>query len=697
MTIDKPPSHPNADHLTHPKYRSDIDGLRAIAILSVVGFHAFPLLIPGGFIGVDVFFVISGYLISTIIVGSLERNSFSFVEFYRHRIRRIFPAQLLVLFACLVFGWFELLSDEYKQLGKHIAGGAGFILNFLLWNESGYFDNAAETKPLLHLWTLGVEEQFYIIWPLLLWIAWKIRFNPLTATLSVAAISFALNIDYVRNDAVAAFYSPQTRFWELMAGSALAYMSMHKQHIYLKFKHRLGSWLDQMVHSRTPEANGKTLRNAQSLSGAVLIAIGVLVITKDKDFPGWWALLPTLGTVLIISSGAQAWLNRAVLSNRMLVWFGLISYPLYLWHWPLLSFAQIIEGETPALSIRIVLVLISIMFAWLTYGFIEKPIRFGRHKNVKTLSMLVLMGIVGYAGYSVYRNDGFPFRAVQQDSFVASGEFNYLSQWKGWQDCDYVETDPGIGGCRALFSANSGSNRAIDLAVIGDSHAGHLAAGLKDIFKNRPENLAVMLHAACYPFFTETINGEEYFKCWNNLIDNAMNFSIQSPTIRTVILSGYAAVHIEGNRFYQNKTTDHEAELMNSEAFEAAMGTTLARLTAANKHVIYIVDNPELYKDPKGCVKRPFFTSVAANYCSIARKDYEQRTRLYRAIVNRAKDKFPSVDFIDTSNIFCGQDKCSGIMNGTLLYATRDHLSPSGSRFLLNAIAPNIFKYIDDH
>lgn len=175
----------NHNDLTHPKYRPDIDGLRAVAILFVVGFHAFPNWVHGGFIGVDIFFVISGYLISTIIIGSLERDSFSFVEFYIRRINRIFPALLLVLIACFSFGWYALLADEYKQLGKHIAGGAGFISNFLFWNESGYFDNAAETKPLLHLWSLGIEEQFYLAWPLLLWLVWKNKLNLLAVSLVV--------------------------------------------------------------------------------------------------------------------------------------------------------------------------------------------------------------------------------------------------------------------------------------------------------------------------------------------------------------------------------------------------------------------------------------------------------------------------------------------------------------------------------
>ena len=306
-----------SNHLTHPKYRADIDGLRAIAVLSVVTFHAFPNLLKGGFIGVDIFFVISGFLISTIIFSSLEKNSFSFVEFYSRRIKRIFPALLLVLIACYILGWFVLLPDEYKQLGKHIAGGAGFVSNLVFWQESGYFDNAAETKPLLHLWSLGIEEQFYLIWPLLLWIAWKQRLNLLTITIILVIVSFILNINKVDGDPITAFYSPQSRFWELLAGSILAYITLYNQNLFAttrqKFDIAIDVWIGPILYAQVPEKNGGTRRNLQSLLGATLIIIGIIVITKEKPFPGWWALLPTIGTVLIISAGSQAWLNRAVL------------------------------------------------------------------------------------------------------------------------------------------------------------------------------------------------------------------------------------------------------------------------------------------------------------------------------------------------------------------------------------------------
>lgn len=321
-------------HLSHPKYRPDIDGLRAVAVLAVVAFHAFPNWLKGGFIGVDVFFVISGYLISTIIFENLDKGAFSFSEFYARRIGRIFPALILVLVACFTFGWFALLADEFEQLGKHIAAGAGFVSNLVLWSEAGYFDNSAETKPLLHLWSLGIEEQFYIFWPLFLWFAWKRKFNLLTITILVATISFILNINGVKQDTVATFYSPQTRFWELLSGSLLAWITLYKKSSYQRAKLKIDGWLANIIYREQTKCNGKALSNVLSFLGFILLAYGFLNINKELSFPGKWALVPVFGSVLIIAAGSKSWVNQIILSNKVLVWFGLISFPLYLWHWP---------------------------------------------------------------------------------------------------------------------------------------------------------------------------------------------------------------------------------------------------------------------------------------------------------------------------------------------------------------------------
>ena len=309
--------------LPHPKYRSDIDGLRAVAVLAVCLFHAFPKEIHGGFIGVDIFFVISGFLISTIIFQSLNKNSFSFLEFYARRIRRIFPALITVLLAVFVAGWFILFPDEYKQLGKHILGGALFVSNFVLWRESGYFDAAAETKPLLHLWSLGIEEQFYIIFPVAIWAAWKARLNWITLVIVIALTSFAINMTHVYKDAVWTFYQPQARFWELMIGSALALLVMDMSGRAGKTHASLDRLAIKTVYAQgTRKTAGATLDNIVSLLGAFFIAIGLWKIHKETPFPGMWALSPTLGAAFLIGAGPLAVVNKWLLSQHVSVWFG---------------------------------------------------------------------------------------------------------------------------------------------------------------------------------------------------------------------------------------------------------------------------------------------------------------------------------------------------------------------------------------
>lgn len=388
-----------------PKYREDIDGLRAIAVLSVVVYHAFPESLHGGFVGVDIFFVISGFLISRIIFENLEKNTFSFLEFYDRRIRRIFPALILVLASSFAFGWVALLADEYQQFGKHMAASVGFIQNFILWNEAGYFDSSAETKPLLHLWSLAVEEQFYIFFPFLLWAAWKNKFNLLPVTIVVGAISFYLNLAGVQKDAVATFYSPQTQFWELLAGSVLGWLLQYKRDRFGIIFSIFNQWLNAIFY-RNGFSNPNILANSVSLLGLSLIIWSVIRIKATWSWPGAWAVLPVLGTVLIISAGHRAWINRYILSNRVAVWVGLISYPLYLWHWPLLSFARIIEGKIPHFDVRLTMVGASITLATLTYLLIERPIRFWKHRNLlNTKILLVFMSGLGASGIVVYRSD----------------------------------------------------------------------------------------------------------------------------------------------------------------------------------------------------------------------------------------------------------------------------------------------------
>ena len=426
-------------NLPHLTYRPDIDGLRAVAVLAVVAFHAFPSWMKGGFIGVDVFFVISGFLISTIIFKNLDRGIFSLAEFYARRVRRIFPALVVVLTVCVGLGWLCLLPGELNQLGKHVFSGAGFVSNLVLWSEAGYFDNSAETKPLLHLWSLGIEEQFYIVWPLLLWLAWKRNFNLLTLAIVIALVSFYLNVKVVKQDLIAAFYSPQTRFWELLCGSTLAWFILYKKDSFETIKECLDFLASKVVYREQMKRNGKLLSNVISFLGCLILACGFWGINKTFSFPGKWAAVPVLGAVLIISAGPKAWVNQKILSNKIAVWFGLISYPLYLWHWPLLSFARIVENETPSRSIRIAVVFISIALSWLTVKVVEKQFRFGdKRVKLKVAVLCMSMIVVFFSAFFISKADfsqshGYENLAIKRKGFEhAIG--NSLSWYRGKGD-----------------------------------------------------------------------------------------------------------------------------------------------------------------------------------------------------------------------------------------------------------------------
>lgn len=250
-------------------YRSDIDGLRALAVLAVLAFHALPTVLPGGFVGVDIFFVISGYLISSILYSSLQHQQFSLLDFYSRRIRRIFPALITVFIACFAMGWYFFYADEFINLGRHMIASAAFIQNWMLASESGYFDTSAEIKPFLHLWSLGVEEQFYIVWPLLLWGAWKLRINLLKLTFLCLVVSFAWNIyELYFAQSTIAFYLPQVRFWELLIGAVLAYIHLNPTS---------GSY-------GLAAALGLSNENIRSVVGAALLLLSFFLVKVKKYF-----------------------------------------------------------------------------------------------------------------------------------------------------------------------------------------------------------------------------------------------------------------------------------------------------------------------------------------------------------------------------------------------------------------------------
>jgi peptidoglycan/LPS O-acetylase OafA/YrhL len=471
-------------------YRPDIDGLRAVAVGLVVLFHAWPKWLRSGFIGVDVFFVISGFLITSIILKDLKRREFTIRGFYVRRIRRIFPALISVVLATLAFGWYVLLQQEFSQLGKHIAAAAAFLSNLVLWGEAGYWDNESVTKPLLHLWSLGVEEQFYLVWPIMLALCFRVRFGILAFLALTLTGSFLYGLYATFNHPAEAYFSPVSRFWELASGGLVAY-AMSKKNPVLPMP-----WLLSSI-------------------GLALLALGAVLIKGQADFPGAWALLPVLGTCALIAAGNQSFINRRLLGNRLMVKVGLVSYPFYLWHWPLLSFGYIIEGEKPQPAMKAVLVLAALALAFLTYHLVERPVQKAPNRRRAIQGLVVAMACFGVLGMMVKGG-------LLHERMQATAVARYMGALN-----DLGFPDPAMKPLRyhgSLFQQLAGQGRGTTV-LIGDSvmeqYAPLVSEGLRDarfdrgkvIFATQggcpPVEGAVRLPRLRYPTCTTSV-GDAY-------------------------------------------------------------------------------------------------------------------------------------------------------------------------------------------
>lgn len=335
-------------------YRREIDGIRALALIPVILFHAGFETFSGGFVGVDVFFVISGYLITTIIMAELEKGKFSILNFYERRARRILPALFLVMFVCIPFAWFWFLPSDIRDFSQSLVAVSVFVSNILFWRESGYFDTAAELKPLLHTWSLSVEEQFYVLFPLFLILFWKLGKRWILVTLGIAffaSLAVAEWAAYAKP--LAAFYLLPTRGWELLIGSFAAfYLSQTNRKGFGKITREFGGWL-----------------------GVVLILYSVFAFNKETPFPGLYALVPTIGTVMFILFATNQTTAGKFVGNKLLVGVGLISYSAYLWHQPLFAFARHRSFSEPSALVFIFLSFLSILFAYLSWRYVETIFR----------------------------------------------------------------------------------------------------------------------------------------------------------------------------------------------------------------------------------------------------------------------------------------------------------------------------------
>lgn len=639
--------------MKHFQWRADIDGLRAVAVSLVVLFHAFPRQVGGGYIGVDIFFVISGFLISSIILKNLNENKFSFLNFYSRRVRRIFPALILVMGSCYVFGWHALLSDEYKELGKDIAGGAGFVANLVFWDSSGYFDRASVLKPLLHLWSLGIEEQFYLIWPLILWLVWKQKTKLVAVTLAIMLASFLFNIFMVDRDVVATFYSPLTRFWELLAGAMLAYYTLGK-----------GSLVEAITFIRIEDGTASFIANVLSIAGTVFLFLGTLLLHRGDRFPGYWALMPVAGAVLLIAAGQRAWVNKYFLSHKFMVWIGLISYPLYLWHWPLLVFPRIIEGDEPNWPFRASAVMLAVLLAWLTYKFIEIPVRTSSNPWRYTTALSALMVMVGALGLTTFFDNGMPTRVLAKETASLS---------KAEQD-HHGRTAPSLkNGALDLRGMQFKGKSKDAVLFMGDSLMSQYYARVAFLYSGIHERPYFSTTFAPRPGCRPVPKGEHI-----NSVDrqcdkfySAVIKLAQAPQYKRIVLSAdWGLVFSKANYDATGKPLLQD----------------LGRLKAMGKKIYIISMAPFSPVLAPARIAKKFRLAHLTDEGTTLRGDYwirRDKVDFLQKPAGRLMQKMADslgIKVINPLNTFCTAVKCLYVKDGNPLYVDAYHLRPSTTR-----------------
>lgn len=657
-------------------YRSDIDGLRGIAVLFVLTFHGFAKFLPGGFIGVDIFFVISGYLITSILFNDLIKNRFSISRFYARRIKRIFPALIVVLGTTCILGWFLLYPGEIKNLGKHVVGGAVFISNILLWKETGYFNSAAEFKPLLHLWSLGIEEQFYLFFPVALWFADKKGFALPRFLAILLTISFGFSIFYTLTNSQAAFFLPVTRLWELLVGCILAAIERERNRLSTK------SLNNPESATAFVSVTGKrklVFWNTISCLGIALIFYGAFCINKGDAFPGWWALMPTIGTALVIAAGKNSLVNQLILGNKLLVSVGLISYPLYLWHWPLLYFGRIMFPDGMSNLTIVAILAASGLLATLTYFYIESPVRFGnifREKKVFVLG--TCMTAIMVFGFCMNRGL-FPSRLglnpLSADVDKAANDYNAYPF--------HDNSDMTRGGHDDAEIVQGKPNHAI--LFVGDSHLERywprIELALNKLGTNaRPVILTTRLGTPALP----NVNRVGYHDC-DRFFDFAMQEALKT-NVSTVVFCCFWEAYFIGvfpagepadiYRVDDRKRIPLRIGNPDADQVFVEFGKAIFQLTSAGKEVIVILPGPCCSKwDPKFTSRFASLTEIT-NQVRVARKDFEAfihpvKNILIAVVTHNGGKTIDPLDYFEENGFLNGKTA-----EGRFRYIDESHFRP---------------------
>lgn len=642
-------------------YRADIDGIRAIAVLAVIFYHADIKYFPGGFVGVDIFFVISGYLITTIILGEIGRNEFSLSKFYERRIRRIFPALFTVMAATLLVSAMFFNANEFHEFGKSLTAATLFASNILFWTQSGYFEGPSELKPLLHTWSLAVEEQYYIFFPLLLtFLARHLRPKLTLTLLGLTLASFALNIYNLNHDASGAFYLVHMRIWELLIGSLLAIKII-------------------------PTKINLTIRNLLSLIGLVMLATSIFLYTNDTPFPGIAAAMPTLGAALIIYSGVESktFVGR-ILSFWPLVFIGKISYSLYLWHWPMIVFAKyyaIIELKPPEMTAALLAIFILSTLSW---QYIEKPFRqrtFLKGRGIFAYAATVMFLTIA-VGSIIYLNNGFPGRFSSKQADVNP---NTDAQWKNWGKCDLDANN--LPSPLELCSIGADTNTPTFL-LWGDSHARALATSVQISASQAEVTGFAAYTSGCAPLLGVDRQGQKPCGEFNTAI---INYIQDHPNLGVIILASRWALSAEGTRYKNedgkrvilvNAATGSFQTDSNADLFKSGFDQTVNKLLEMGRKVVIVTEVPEIGYDVPSAFSIAQRTGRDLNkIIAPSLNEYIDRNLIVTAVVASAA-KNDNVQIVEPWKVLCNKKNCLVVSEGQALYRDDDHLSTFGAQYI---------------
>ncbi|MFT7036050.1 MAG: peptidoglycan/LPS O-acetylase OafA/YrhL [Cyclobacteriaceae bacterium] len=617
-------------------YRPDIDGLRAIAVVSVIVFHAFPSVLPGGYIGVDIFFVISGFLITSIIEREIADHSFSIKSFYLKRIKRLFPALIVVLSATLLFGWVALFQDEFNQVGEHAAASVIFLANVSFWKEtSDYFDTASELKPLLHLWSLGVEEQFYLVWPLIIALIVRLQFNFSLVVLLLIVASFLIGINTVESYKSFSFYLPFTRFWELAVGGLLASSF---------FKMKGKNWSLDVQRVQAKHAN--IFAELFSILGLSLIVFSLFYIDESKNFPGWWAIPSVLGATFLIGAGNNTFISRKLTSSPVVVYIGLISYPLYLWHWPILSYANIIYRELPSVELKLILVLTAIILAVLTYKFVELPIRKkakqANYSNLFVKSFIICMLAIFCLGIMI-KFDLIKSRLFHVGQTIVEASSDYDTVGKG------VEIVKGKNPNNVLF--------------LGDSYIQQFSPRIELIVKNNFENsYSAIFNIApgCVPI--TIIDRKSTARDCLTLTKPGIDLAYRESTKVVVIGASWIGMLDRGDYHYRNDPTKEMIDFSDQGELLKVMTSLENFISSLNQREkkVYLLLNPpggeESGADPKNVSFR-LDIDPELDIKEIPVSDHHQRVAFMNDLLIEVAAR-TGTNLIDPQDWFCDNQNC---------------------------------------